>query len=98
MNRSANQNHWLIVELTGTKSNRDGLGARLKVTAGGATQFNHATTSVGYSTSSDRRVHFGLGAAAVVDRIEIVWPSGIRQILENVKADQVLKVREEARK
>ena len=97
INRSATQNHWLIVELTGTKSNRDGLGARLQATAGGVTQYNQATTSVGYSTSSDRRVHFGLGTAAVVEKLEILWPSGIRQTLEHVKADQVLKVREAAK-
>jgi len=52
---------------------------------------------VGYSTSSDRRVHFGLGTAAVVEKLEILWPSGIRQTLEHVKADQVLKVREAAK-
>jgi enediyne biosynthesis protein E4 len=97
MNRSVNQNHWLIVELTGTKSNRDGLGARLQATAGGITQYNQATTSVGYSTSSDRRVHFGLGTAATVEKLEILWPSGIRQALEHIKADQVLKVREAAK-
>ncbi|MGE5645273.1 MAG: CRTAC1 family protein [Acidobacteriota bacterium] len=94
INRSENRNHWLLVDLTGVKSNRDGLGARVQATAGGVTQYNQATTSVGYSTSSDRRVHFGLGAAAVVDKLEILWPSGVRQTLTNVKADQVLKVRE----
>ncbi len=95
LNRSANRNHWLLVELTGTKSNRDGLGARIRATTGSLTQTNHATTSVGYSTASDRRVHFGLGAAAVVDKLEILWPSGIHQTLEHVKADQILKVREQ---
>ncbi len=94
LNRSANANHWLLVELTGTKSNRDGLGARIEVTAGAQTQYNHATTSVGYSTASDRRVHFGLGAARAVDKLDVVWPSGARQTLRNVKADQILKIRE----
>jgi hypothetical protein len=96
LNQSRNRNHWLTLELTGTKSNRDGLGARVWVTAGGITQFNHATTSVGYAASSDRRVHFGLGeTAAIAQKVEIEWPSGIRQTLLNVPADQILKIREE---
>jgi hypothetical protein len=95
LNRSTNQNHWLIFDLQGVKSNRDGLGTRIAVTAGGLTQYNHATTSVGYGTSSDRRVHFGLGAAAVADKVEIAWPSKTHQVLHNVKADQILKLREQ---
>jgi len=95
INRSPNGNHWLIVNLVGTKSNRDGLGARLKLwPSAGPVQYNHATTSVGYGGSSDRRVHFGLGAAARVDKLEITWPSGIQQTLTGVKADQILTVRE----
>lgn len=96
MNRSPNSNHWLLIRLTGTKSNRDGLGARIRIDTPAGSQYNHATTSVGYSGSSDRRVHFGLGQAAAVDTVEILWPSGIRQVLQNVKADQVLDVREPA--
>ncbi|HKD09924.1 MAG TPA: CRTAC1 family protein [Bryobacteraceae bacterium] len=95
INRSQNANHWLIVNLVGTKSNRDGLGARIKVVpATGPAQYNHATTSVGYGGSSDRRVHFGLGAATSVEKLEITWPSGIHQTLMGVKADQILTVRE----
>ncbi len=94
LNRTAKPGHWLLVELTGTKSNRDGLGARLELTAGGMTQYNQATTSVGYSTSSDRRVHFGLGAAATIDKLDVIWPSGTRQTLRNIKPDQLLKLRE----
>ncbi len=92
LNRTSGAGHWMLLDLVGTKSNRDGLGARVKVVAGGKTQYNHATTSVGYISSSDRRVHFGLGPAAVVDELEIAWPSGIRQRLTGVKADQVLRV------
>jgi len=95
LNRSADRNHWLLVKLVGVRSNRDGLGARLKATlAGGPALYNHATTSTGLSASSDPRVHFGLGAAQRVERLEIWWPSGIRQTLENVPADQILSVRE----
>jgi len=96
LNRSPAPNHWLLVNLAGTKSNRDGLGARIHVTLpGGRVLYNHASTSVGYSASSDKRVHFGLGSAEVADKIEILWPSGIRQTLTGVKADQVLTVREQ---
>jgi hypothetical protein len=71
------------------------LGARVRLTpAGGQPQSNAATTSVGYSTSSDRRVHFGLGAATSAESIEILWPSGTRQVLKDVKADQILNVQE----
>jgi hypothetical protein len=98
LNRSPGPNHWLIVRLTGTKSNRDGLGARIRITpSAGPAQYNHATTSVGFSASSDRRVHFGLGAATRVEKMEIAWPSGIRQTLTNVRADQVLNVQEPAK-
>jgi len=94
MNRSAG-GHWLLIRLVGAKSNRDGLGARVRITAGGRTQYNQATTSVGYASSSDRRVHFGLGSAISADELEIVWPGGKTQRLRNVKADQILTIREE---
>jgi hypothetical protein len=94
MNRSRNQNHWIILKLIGTKSNRDGLGTKIKITTSHGSQYNHATTAVGYSSSSDKRVHFGLGESTVIDKIELSWPSGIKQTLTKVKADQVLAVRE----
>jgi enediyne biosynthesis protein E4 len=101
MNRSGAQgagerNHWIILKLVGLKSNRDGLGTKVKVTTSLGTQFNQATTAVSYNSSSDRRVHFGLGPAGVVDSIELTWPSGIKQLLKNVKADQILTVKESA--
>jgi hypothetical protein len=95
INRTRNTNHWLIVALVGRRDNRDGLGAKIKVTTTRGVQYNHATTSVGYSSSSDKRVHFGLGDAAVVDRIDIVWPSGQNQSLLHVKADQILTIMQE---
>jgi len=94
MNRSSNQNHWIILKLAGSKSNRDGLGTKVKITTSVGTQYNVATTAVGYNSSSDKRVHFGLGPAKVVDSIELTWPSGIRQVLKGVKADQILTVTE----
>jgi len=94
MNRTKGQNHWVILKLICVKSNRDGLGARVKVTTTHGDQYNEATTAVGYNSSSDKRVHFGLGSATVIEKIELAWPSGIKQTLVNVKADQVLTVTE----
>jgi hypothetical protein len=95
LNRSPGSNHWILLRLVGTKSNRDGLGAKVMLAAaGGPPQYNHATTSAGLSASSDRRVHFGLGAATRIERIEITWPGGRRQTLANVGVDQILTVRE----
>lgn len=96
VNRTQNANHWLMVKLTGTRSNRDGLGAQLKLTTARGVQYNQATTSVGYSSSSDRRIHFGLGPERLVEKLEITWPSGTRQTLTQLKADQVVSVREPA--
>ncbi len=92
LNRSTNRNHWLLIRLVGTRSNRDGLGTRIKITTAKGVQYNHATTTVSYNSASDKRVHFGLGEAAVVDKIELAWPSGIRQELTGIKADQILTV------
>jgi hypothetical protein len=101
MNRSgtgnvSGRNHWIILKLVGVKSNRDGLGTKIKVTTSLGTQYNQATTAVSYNSSSDKRVHFGLGSAGVVDIVELTWPSGIKQVLKNVKADQILTVTESA--
>ena len=97
-NTTRNGNHWILLKLEGTKSNRMGIGARVKLTAAdGSVQYNHATTATGYASSSDSRVHFGLGGSASAKEIEIAWPSGIRQVLRNVAADRVLSVRESAK-
>lgn len=94
MNRTKNSGHWIILKLVGTRSNRDGLGAVVKLTAGGNAQWNQATTSVGYGSSSDKRVHFGIGRETAIESIEIKWPSGIKQRLKNLASDQVLTVTE----
>ncbi len=96
MNRSPNSGHWLDIALEGTKSNRDGIGARIKVVTSRGAQFNHMTTSVGYASSSHGPVHFGLGADRTAKSVEIHWPSGIVQMLHDVAADRVLKVKESA--
>jgi hypothetical protein len=92
LNRNRNHNHWLILKLVGTRDNRDGLGAKIKISTARSTQYNHATTAVGYNSSSDKRVHFGLGDAVLVDKIEVTWPSGLRQTLADIKADQILTI------
>ena len=94
MNDSPGDSHWLELALEGAKSNRDAIGAKIRLTAGGKRQFNHVTTACGYASSSAGPVHFGLGAAQAADEIEIGWPSGITQVLKNVSADQVLRIKE----
>ena len=66
----------------------------MKIVTALGTQYNQATTAVGYSSSSDKRIHFGLGSAAVMDSIELTWPSGIKQVSKDVKVDQILTVTE----
>jgi hypothetical protein len=89
------------VKLVGTKSNRDGIGAVVKITSGAdprwTQQFNAMTTAVGYASSSSGPVHFGTGRAAVIDSLEVRWPSGAVQRLDGVKSDQVLTVTEARR-
>lgn len=98
MNSADNGNHWLLVNTIGRRSNRDGIGAALKLTtASGRTLYNHVTTSGGFMSSSDKRVHFGLGTEKAIDSLEIRWPSGIVQTLKKVKADQILTVTEPER-
>jgi hypothetical protein len=97
MNKSEPAGHWLDVALEGTRSNRDGIGARIKVVTKSGVQYNHMTTSVGYASSSDGPVHFGLGAEVVAELVEVRWPSGVVQQLRNLAADKVTVAREPAR-
>lgn len=94
MNDSSGANHWIEIKLEGTKSNRDGIGAKVKVVTKQGAQYNHATTSVGYASSSAGPVHFGLGSEKTAMLIEIRWPSGTIQKLSNVDGDKVLLVKE----
>jgi len=94
MNRTEGAGHWLDVALEGTKSNRDGIGAVVKVVTAAGPQTNHMTTSVGYASSSHGPVHFGLAAEEKASKVEIRWPSGLVQTLPDVPADRVLRVKE----
>jgi hypothetical protein len=88
----------MLLKLTGVKSNRMAIGAKIRLTAAdGSVQYNHVTTSTGYACSSDSRVHFGLGASASAKEIEILWPSGIRQVLRDVAGDRLVSITEPAR-
>jgi hypothetical protein len=93
-NRDTSGNTWIALDLEGTKSNRDGFGAKVTLKAGGRTVRAEARCPTTYLFQGDRRLHFGLGKASKVDSIEIAWPSGQSQRLENVRPGQILKVRE----
>jgi hypothetical protein len=93
-NETATQNHWLLLKLVGHKSNRDAIGAEVKIVTASGPQFATVTTAGSYLSSSDKRIHFGLAKETVVQKIEIRWPSGIMQTLSEVKADQILQVDE----
>lgn len=93
-NNKGNQNNWLLLNLVGTKSNRDGIGARIMLTSGGVTQTTQKKSTTGYLSQNDPRIHFGLGKNDMAEKIVIKWPSGMVQTLENVKANQILTVKE----
>ncbi len=107
-NVSTNTGHWIDVKLVGAmrvsdqgaapgptaKSNRDGIGARVEVFAGGRHSIEERVAASGYLSQNDARLHFGLGAATAVDKIVVDWPSGREQTLENLKVDRVLTIEE----
>jgi hypothetical protein len=93
-NETPTQNHWLTLKLVGHKSNRDAIGAEVKVVTAKRQQFATVSTAGSYLSSSDKRVHFGLGTESIAQSIEIRWPSGILQTLKNIPADQLLQVDE----
>jgi hypothetical protein len=92
LNDSVGGRHWLELKLVGTASNRDGIGAAVKVVTESGAQYNHMTTAVGYASSSAGPMHFGLGGDSVASLVEIRWPSGTLQRLENVAGDRVVRV------
>ncbi len=94
-NEGGNGNHWLLIQLTGTRSNRDGIGAEVRIVGeSGLEQYAVVTTASSYLSASDKRVHFGLGKDSRVRLLEIRWPSGLVQKLEQIPADRVVTVRE----
>ena len=94
-NASQQENHWLLVNTVGTRSNRDGIGATLRLVSGsGREQRAFVSTAGSYLSSNDKRAHFGLGSERTIRLLEITWPSGVVQRLEDVQPDQILTVRE----
>jgi hypothetical protein len=93
-NDGGNANHWLEVLLIGTKSNRDGIGAQLKLTSGGIVRFDQAKGGTSYMSASDPRIHFGLGKRTKIDSLVITWPSGQVDKLTSVPIDQIIAVKE----
>jgi enediyne biosynthesis protein E4 len=91
--RQSRDAHWLELKLEGTASNRDGIGARITVTAGGRVQYNHVSFAAGYASLSAAPTHFGFGPEASAS-LEIRWPSGIVQQLKDVMGDRIIRVKE----
>jgi hypothetical protein len=94
INRTQTTNHSALFKLVGTKSNKAAIGARVTVTAGGVTQFMEVRSGSSYFSQNDLRLHFGLGASTVMDKVEIAWPSGAKEVLNQVPADFIYTILE----
>jgi len=94
-NDGGNRNHWLGISLIGTTSNRDGIGAKVTVTAGGRQRTKQRLGGTSYCSASDPRLLFGLGGSTLVDEVEVKWPSGQISTLKNVTANHYLAIKEE---
>src|SRR5215469_8673926 len=95
-NGTSTGNHWFVMKLVGHKSNRDAIAAEVTLTTSSGSQYETVSTAGSYLSSSDKRLHFGLGKEDLIQKIEIRWPSGIRQTLKNISADQILQINEPA--
>jgi hypothetical protein len=93
-NEGGNRNNALLIRVVGSKSNRDGIGARLKLTVGGRTVMRHVKAGSSYQSQNDLRVHFGMGSASMAERLEVLWPSGEITMLEQIEGNQILTVTE----
>jgi hypothetical protein len=91
---STGAGHWIEVKLVGTKSNRDGIGARVEVMAGGKRWTAERVASSGFLSQNEARLHFGIGTASEIDKLIVRWPSGIVQTLEAQQVDRILTVQE----
>jgi hypothetical protein len=86
--------NWILIKTVGRKSNRSGIGARVTVVAAGVKQMDEVRSGDSYISQNDMRLHFGIGSAAKVERIEVLWPSGRKESFENLKANQVVVLEE----
>lgn len=94
INETTSSNHWVILKLTGTRSNRSAVGAVVRLTAGGRTRVDEVRSGRGYQSAEDLRLHFGLGTNAVIDRLELRWPGGSIESRTNLTADRVILLKE----
>src|SRR5712672_3593965 len=94
VNQVRNSNHWIAIRTVGTKSNRDGIGARISVKVGTRTLVDEVRSGSSYNSSSDMRVHFGLGSSTKVDSVQIRWPSGLTERFENLTVDSIQTLKE----
>jgi enediyne biosynthesis protein E4 len=94
VNQMRSNSHWIGIRTVGTKSNRDGIGARLTVKAGARAFVDEVRSGSSYISNNDMRVHFGLGAASKVDWVEVRWPSGLTERFEAIVADKIQTVKE----
>ena len=93
-NNKGNENNWIALQLIGEQSNRDGIGARVTIVSGGVKQYTQKRSASGYLSQNDPRLYFGLGSSKIVESIEVIWPSGKIQKLENVKSGQLITIKE----
>ena len=93
-NEGGNKNNWLMVKTIGVKSNREGIGTRVKLRCGKETQINEVRSGSSYLSQNDFRLHFGLGKSATVDLLEVNWPSGLVERFEDLAANQLVVVKE----
>src|SRR4029077_19413049 len=96
VNQVRSSNHWIAVRTVGTKSNRDGIGARISLTVGARTRVDEVRSGSSYNSSSDLRVHFGLGSATKVNSVQFRWPSGLQEHFDNLPADSIHTLKEGA--
>jgi len=94
VNQVRTANHWVAFRTIGTKSNRDGIGARIRVRAGGRTFIDEVRSGSSFDSNNDMRVHFGLGTAARIDWVEVRWPTGLLEKFDNIKVDGVRTIQE----
>jgi hypothetical protein len=94
LNQRGNRNNWLIVKVAGTRTNRSGIGARVRISCDGRAQVDEVRSGGSWGSQNDLRIHFGLGSAKSVDTLEVIWPGGGKERIENVPVNKILRVQE----
>ncbi len=94
LKNNGEKGNWILLKTLGTKSNRDGIGARVTIFAGGRRQMDEVRSGGSFISQNDLRLHFGIGAATKVDRAEVIWPSGRKEFFADLQAGQVVLLEE----